>query len=106
VKQHAISRFVAIKLCHGTYNAVLSSGDRPATGIYGIAVGFELSGLELETAMSDRFFDEQALRLLRAFFAIKDQSARELIIALAEAAARGRKISAYPVDADNEPKSN
>jgi hypothetical protein len=56
--------------------------------------------------MSDRFFDEQSLRLLKAFFAIKDRPTRERIIALAEAAARGEKIAAYPMDADSEPKAN
>jgi hypothetical protein len=56
--------------------------------------------------MSDPFFDEQSLRLLKAFFAIEDQSVRERLIALTEAAARGGQIATYPIEADNEPKSN
>jgi hypothetical protein len=56
--------------------------------------------------MSDRFFDEQSLRLLKAFFAIKDRPTRERLIALVEAAARDEKMPAHPIDAGNEPESN
>jgi hypothetical protein len=35
------------------------------------------------------FFDAQALRMLRAFFKVRDQDARELLIHLAESAERG-----------------
>lgn len=54
--------------------------------------------------MNSKFLDEQSLRLLRAFLEIKDREARELIITLSEAAARGQKIEAYRSDDATGPK--
>lgn len=42
--------------------------------------------------MDQNFFDVQSLRLLRAFFKVRDHDARELLIHLAEAAERGASI--------------
>lgn len=54
--------------------------------------------------MAEKMFDEQALRLLKAFFAIEDNAAREVVVALAEAAAAGAKIEAQSVDAAGKKK--
>lgn len=56
--------------------------------------------------MTEKMFDEQSLRLLRAYFTIEDGEARELIVALAEAAAKGAKIEAHPVGDIAEKKSS
>jgi hypothetical protein len=53
--------------------------------------------------MSLPIFDDEALQLLRAFLKVKDPSARKLIIALAEAAARGGTIKAYDVSEEKKP---
>lgn len=42
--------------------------------------------------------DAQALRLLKAFFNLDDQEAREAIIALAESAERGASMTAAGID--------
>lgn len=54
--------------------------------------------------MADKMFDELSLRLLRAFFAIEDRAAREVIVALAEAAAAGAKIEAHSTGAAEKKK--
>lgn len=41
---------------------------------------------------------EQSLRLLKAFVGIEDSKTREIVIALAESAQRGARISATPID--------
>jgi len=52
------------------------------------------------TTMPEKMFDELSLRLLKAFFAIEDHAAREVVVALAEAAAAGATIEAQTVAAD------
>lgn len=42
--------------------------------------------------------DEQALRLLKAFYKVADLEAREIIIMLAESAERGVSISTAAID--------
>lgn len=44
--------------------------------------------------MTEKVFDAQSLRLLKAYFSITDTDAREIIVALAEAAASGAKLKA------------
>jgi hypothetical protein len=56
--------------------------------------------------MNTPFFDEESLRLLKAFIQVKDPEARKLIIALVEAAARGGTIKAYSVENGNELKTH
>lgn len=56
--------------------------------------------------MSTPFFDDDSLRLLKAFIQVKDPEARRLIIALVEAAARGGKIRAVSVEDAAEPKTH
>ena len=48
--------------------------------------------------MTEKVFDDQSLRLLKAYFSIQDKDAREIIVALAEAAASGAKLRARTAD--------
>lgn len=48
--------------------------------------------------MAEKIFDDQSFRLLKAYFSITDMDAREIIVALAEAAASGAKLKASMTD--------
>ena len=56
--------------------------------------------------MSTPFFDDDSLRLLKAFIQVKDPETRKLILALVEAAARGGKIKPYIVRDGTAPKTH
>lgn len=67
------------------------------------AVGDE-SANSVGSPMTKMVFDDQSLRLLKAYFRIPDKDAREVIVALAEAAASGAKLKARAANDLNEPK--
>jgi adenosylmethionine-8-amino-7-oxononanoate aminotransferase len=52
---------------------------------------------EKESAQMNSDSDDQALRLLRAFYNVDDREVREIIITLAESAERGDTLSATAI---------
>jgi hypothetical protein len=64
-----------------------------------------MDGVKERAPMNLDSADEQALRLLKAFYHVDDREAREVIITLAESAVRGISIGAAAADtiADSGP---
>lgn len=56
--------------------------------------------------MDEHVFDAQSLRMLKAYFNVRDPKVRELIIKLAESAASGGKATAQSVEGQSPAKLN
>ena len=61
--------------------------------------------MQLQGEMDKKLFDEQWLRLLRAFFSLQDPEVRAIIVKLVESTARGERISPEPLHEQLQAKS-
>jgi len=67
---------------------------RPDRSLLSPIPGRRVRPMQLQGEMEKKLFDEQSLRLLRAFFSLQDTEVRAVIVNLVESTARGEAIPA------------